>query len=106
MPGPNMTLAEVAAELGRSPDWLGRQWANLCQTDDMPLPVRAIGMLAWNRAQFYAWLDRDLPPEMRTSAMAYRAAAAAAAAAHHIHPDTIEQEASRARLDDRLGLNR
>lgn len=104
MPGPHLTAAELAAELGVSRDWVYRNWPTECARG-MPMPVRDGGNLAWNRAQFYAWLDRDLDEKTRVAAMAYRAAAAAAAGAPHTHDDTTAIERDRAALSGRLGVN-
>lgn len=104
MPGPHLTAAELAAELGVSRDWVYRHWSTECARG-MPMPVRENANLIWNRAQIYAWLDRDLAPDQRVAAMAYRAAAAAAAAAGHAHADTTAIERDRAALDQSLGVN-
>jgi predicted DNA-binding transcriptional regulator AlpA len=74
-----LTLTEVAAELGRSPSWLQSNWKKMVARHGMPAPVIEGGLLSWSAAQFYAWLDRDLPDELRPVAAAYRAALAAAA---------------------------
>lgn len=70
----SLTATQVAAELGRSRDWLYDHWRNLVAHEKMPPPVGEAGCLAWNSGQFYAWLDRDLAPQQRAAAAAYRAA--------------------------------
>ena len=104
MPGPHMTAKEVADDIGRSLSWLYSNWQDECQRKDMPLPMHAHGVLVWDRAQFYAWKDRDLKPDLRTAAMAYRAAAAAAAKTAHVSNDTTEIDRSRAALNAKLGI--
>ncbi|MFP3921950.1 MAG: hypothetical protein ACLFU3_09625 [Dichotomicrobium sp.] len=74
-----LTLNEVAAELGRSPSWLASNWKKLVARHGMPAPVIEGGLLSWSAAQLYAWMDRDLPDDLKPVAAAYRAALAAAA---------------------------
>jgi predicted DNA-binding transcriptional regulator AlpA len=81
MSGPTLTLAEVAQELGRSPDWLYENWRRLLRTERLPRPLQMQHPYIWSRAQIYAWIDRDLPAEQRIAAAAYRAAETAALAA-------------------------
>lgn len=79
MPARALTLAETAAELGRSADWLQRRWQHLASKQGFPAPVLgAAPPLRWSAAQVYAWLDRDLPPKQRLAAAAFRAALEAA----------------------------
>lgn len=70
----SLTATQVAAEFGRSRDWLYAHWQRLVASEKMPPPVQEDGCLAWNAAQFYAWLDRDLTPPQRAACAAYRAA--------------------------------
>jgi predicted DNA-binding transcriptional regulator AlpA len=70
----SLTALQVAAELGRSRDWLYEHWRDLVAREKMPPPVGEAGCLAWNAAQFYAWLDRDLTLAQRAACAAYRAA--------------------------------
>ena len=70
----SLTALQVAAELGRSRDWLYENWRGLVAREKMPMPVGESGCLAWNAAQFYAWLDRDLTVAQRAACAAYRAA--------------------------------
>jgi predicted DNA-binding transcriptional regulator AlpA len=70
----SLTATQVAAELGRSRDWLYANWRQLVTDEKMPPPVGEQGCLAWNAAQFYAWLDRGLTPAQRAACAAYRAA--------------------------------
>jgi hypothetical protein len=76
-----LTTAEVAAELGRSLDWLYRNWLALHEDEGMPGPIhggqRAREPMVWSAAQLWAWLDRDLPPPMRAATAAFRIAEAA-----------------------------
>ena len=97
----HLTADEVAAELGRSADWLYRQWPVLVRDKGLPPPV-AERPLAWSAAQFFVWLDRDLTPQQQAATAAYRAAAAAYVLSH-IDPDAGRDiDASRARLDRRF----
>lgn len=79
MPVRALLADEVAAELGRSLDWLYRNRHRLVRERKFPAPILEgdRGELAWSAAQVYAWLDRDLTPPQRAAAAAYRAAAAA-----------------------------
>lgn len=100
----HLTAAELAAELGRSVDWLYDNWGRLVAEKRLPPPVSGAdgGALAWSAAQVYAMLDRDLPPRIQAAAAAYRAAAAAYVTTHIDPSDARAQAASRARLDRRL----
>lgn len=91
-----LSLADVARELGRSEDWVARNWQHLADRKGMPRPLHPNGTLAWSSPGFYAWLDKDLPPALRPHAAAYRAAFAAALAP----ADDVAQ--SRATLDARF----
>lgn len=75
----HLTAAELAGELGRSTDWLYRNWKALVITGRIPKPIMGDGGgdLAWSAAQVYAILDADLTPPQRAAAAAYRAASAA-----------------------------
>lgn len=103
MPGPALSAGELAEELRRSERWLYDRWRDLCKKHGMPAPLLAGATpLTWSRAQIYAWLDRDLTPQQRLAAQAYRAAAAAAAGARHIPADTLIEDEHRAALDRRF----
>lgn len=78
MPGPTLTLAELADELGRRENWVSRNWPDMVQRRELPPPISTNKPHIWNRAQVYAYLDQHLPREMRAAAAAYRAAFAAA----------------------------
>lgn len=100
MPGPHMTIAELADELGRSTSWLYDNWRSLCKRERMPHPLHGGATpLVWSRAQVIAWLDRDLSPPEKLAAQAYRAAAAAAAGARTISSDDLAVANHRAELD-------
>ncbi len=73
-----LTVRDVARELGRSEDWLARNWHYLCDKQGMPRPLHPNGTLTWSPPAFYAWLDKDLPPSLKPHAAAYRAAFLAA----------------------------
>lgn len=76
-----LSADEVARELGMSRRTLQRRQDELIARHGMPPPMPYGSAPAWNRAAFYAWLDRDLPEPMKIAASAYRAAAAAASVA-------------------------
>jgi predicted DNA-binding transcriptional regulator AlpA len=89
-----LTADQVAAEFGRSKDWLYDNHARLAREQKMPKPLHDGGELAWDPAQFYAWKDRGLPKELRAAAAAYRAAFAAYAG-HDAKADDEETEIAR-----------
>lgn len=96
-----LTAADVAAELGRSVDWLHRHWRQLVKSKQLPEPLlgRDGGELSWSAAQVYAVLDRGLTPRQQAAAAAYRAAAEAYV--FGASPEAAAIAASRARLDRR-----
>lgn len=98
----SLNVAEVAAEMGRSTQWVYTHWRRLAAKEGMPMPVRGEDPpLMWSAAQFYAWLDRDLPEKLKASAAAFRAAAAA-----YVNRDDANEaadiDAARAELDRRF----
>jgi predicted DNA-binding transcriptional regulator AlpA len=79
MPGPTLTVPELAAELGRRESWLYDNWRKLCGRHRMPPPLhQGDPPLVWDRAQIMAWKDRQLSRPEQVAAAAFRAAAAAA----------------------------
>lgn len=75
-----MTAEELADEIGRTADWVYRNWRDQVVNRKLPRPLHnGIKPLAWSRAHVYAFLDKDLTAAQRTAAAAFRAAAAAAA---------------------------
>lgn len=80
MPGPTMTAAELADELGRETAWIYRHWRTEAARRIIPHPLHGgAAPLTWSRAHVYAFLDRELTAGQRAIAAAFRAAAAAAA---------------------------
>ena len=75
-----LSLRDVARELGRTEDWVQRNWQQLVADKKMPPPLHPTGSLQWSAPGFFAWLDRDLPAPLRPHAAAYRAAYDAATA--------------------------
>ena len=69
----HLTIDDVANELGRSRDWMYRNWPTLVAKDQMPKPIGK-HPLVWNDAQIYAWIDRQLDPNMKAASAAMRAA--------------------------------
>lgn len=94
------TLAETAAELGRSADWLEDNWSRLVREKGMPMPLHEKGHKVWSAAHLYGWMDRDLTPRQRIAAAAYRAAVEAAMPAARREADAIAD--ARNRLDDKF----
>ena len=76
-------------------EWLHDNRAKL-EKNGMPSPLPGDRPLVWDRAQIYAWKDRNLRRELRIAAMAYRAAEEAAR--NSTMTDDVEA-ADRARLD-------
>ena len=95
-----LTAAEMGAEFGRSAAWIYANWERLVSDNIIPPPLKEAGHLVWSKAQVWAYLDRDLPPKMRSLVAAHRAAeeAAAKAPADYAAGDVIER--------DRAELNR
>lgn len=56
-----MPLAELAARLGRSRDWLYRHRNRLHADDGLPPPLTRGGRPMWDRASIEAWLTRHHP---------------------------------------------
>lgn len=100
MPGPTLTAAELAAELGRPAAWLYANRDRLQAREKMPAPLHGGAQpLTWSRAQIVAWLDRALTPQQRIAAAAFRAAAAAAATTALVSDTSLEEDAARIKLD-------
>lgn len=82
---PTLTVRETAKLIGRSADWLYRNWRHLHGTDGFPPPILSHsgkgGGLTWSRLQVYAWLDRELAPELAERVAVLRLAADALAGA-------------------------
>ncbi len=91
----SLDVHQVAAELGRSGDWLYGNWRDLVKARKLPPPVVEKGGLAWNAAQVYAVLDKPLTRDQRIAAAAFRAALAAA-------EREPEVAAGRRRLEERF----
>lgn len=77
---PALTLRDVAAELGRSTDWLKHHWRGEVRAGRLPAPIHERGGLVWSAPVLHAFLVRDQPPEIQAAAAAYRAALSAALA--------------------------
>lgn len=94
-----LNLTDTAALVGRSADWLRENWHDISKALKFPPPIHEAGTLVWDRAQVYAWLDRDRPMRERAFAAAFRAAYDAASASDADLDDTVA--ASRRELDRR-----
>lgn len=70
-------LQDLAAELGRSPDWLYANWRQLVARDGLPPPIFSTGTLTWQAVHIWAWLDKSLPARLRRRVEALRLAEAA-----------------------------
>ncbi len=71
-----LNTAQLAAQIGKSKDWVYHNWKKLVQ-DGMPPPIQD-GQLIWSAVQVYAWLDRNLSDDLKITVAAYRAATEAA----------------------------
>jgi hypothetical protein len=89
-----LTADQVAAEFGRPKEWLYDNWRKLVRDKKMPRPLHDAGTLSWSAAQFYAWLDRDLPKDQKAAVAALRAVYTAATAAHAGHDPRADDEAA------------
>jgi predicted DNA-binding transcriptional regulator AlpA len=106
-----LSAKEVAAEFGKSADWLYGHWPRLVKEKRLPRPISGLmgsnEALKWNSAQVFAYLDRDLPAAMKTATAAHRAAALAAqeACMNHATDHAIDVSVADAamRLDQRFG---
>ena len=82
---PTIGAAEVARLLGRSTDWLYRNYAMLQSRDGFPPPILRHGELAWATVHLHAWLDRQLPACLQEAVRAIRLAEAALAETDQQH---------------------
>lgn len=69
-----LTVHGVAALLGRSPDWVYRNWKQLVGGEKFPPPILPDGELTWLRHHVLAWLDRNLSAELRRQVAVVRIA--------------------------------
>jgi hypothetical protein len=100
-----MSASQLAAELGRKPEWLRAHWQRLVRERRIPKPIAGAdgGPLSWNTAQVSAFLDRELPVALRSAAAAYRAALAAAELELVTnHSEELATVEARQRLDARF----
>lgn len=89
-----LTADQVAAELGRSKEWLYDNHKRLTRDKKMPRPIVDGGTLTWSAAHFYAWLDRDLPKDQKAAVAALRAVYDAAMKAFVTHDPRADDEAA------------
>ncbi len=91
MPGPTLTLSELADEIGRSESYVYEHHRAMAKRREIPHPLNGgKPPLAWSRAQLYALQDRDLTREERIAAAAFRVAAAAASATRLTNKGDLE----------------
>lgn len=97
-----LTIHDIGRELGRTADWVSRNWDKLVREGKLPPPLLEGGPPTWDAAQVYAVRDRKLTPQQRVFAAAFRAAqdAAATAPAERLHENEIARD--RERLDRRF----
>lgn len=98
---------DVAAALGRSVDWLYTHWRDLVEKQGMPRPIHGGGRggdLIWSEIQFYCWLDRDLPKDLREHAAAMRAAIIAIRGSPRASDDARRIDDWKRKLDERFKL--
>lgn len=86
-----LSVRDVAAELGRSADWVLRN-RDALERKGMPRPVIDTAPYTWNAIQFYAWLDRDLPPAVSERCAVIRAARTALASTAYTQNTTDTEE--------------
>jgi hypothetical protein len=98
-----MTIDDLAAELGRTREWLSDHWRRMVKEKKLPAPLLERGSPTWDRAQVYAVRDKALPPAARPMAAAFRAAMDAAHATPEDAAYHDEEAADRRRLDARFG---
>lgn len=104
MPGPTLTVDELAAELGRSTKWVYLEWGRLCGRERMPMPLHnGASPLVWDRAQIMAWKDKPLTLQQRALAAAFRCAAEAAEGQLLTHNGNARVAADKAALDQMFG---
>lgn len=76
MPDPlnplTLTLAEVAALLGKSTDWLYRHRSELERDHGFPPPIPLLRV--WERAAVVRWLELQRPPHLRPDPLGGRPA--------------------------------
>lgn len=97
-----LTAEEVAAQFGHSRTWIYENWRRLVAEKRLPPPLEEAGHLVWSAAQVYAYLDKDLPENLRALTAAHRAAMDAAAAAPKNFANDQTVESHRAALDARF----
>lgn len=103
MPGPTLTVSELAEEIGRKASYVYDNWRELAKKRVIPHPLNGgAAPLAWSRAQVYALLDRALTRDERLAAQSYRAAAAAAANVRHTNAGELEDAEWGSKLDARF----
>lgn len=104
MPGPTLTVEELAEEIGRKPTWLYDNWREEVAAKRLPAPLNGSrAPLTWDRAQVHAVRDKALTPAERFAAAAIRAAYAAAEEQRLTHGGAQRIAADRAALDQRFG---
>lgn len=105
MPGPTLTVDELAAEIGRKSSWVYDNWKSEAQAGRLPKPLHdGRAPLVWSRAQVIACIDRDLTRPARITAQAYRAALAAAEEAHAAARRQPIVDTATARINAMLGI--
>lgn len=105
MPARALTAEELAAEFGRSKQWIYEHWKRLVAEGRLPPPLMEAGHLVWSKAQVWAYLDKPLPPKFQGLVAAHRACldVARTTPAERIGDEVIERD--RERLNRRLLAN-
>ena len=106
MPGPTLTVDELAEEIGRKTSWVYDNWRAEAAAGRLPQPLHdGRPPLIWSRAQVVAIIDRGLSRPVRIAAQAYRAAEAAAEEAHAAGRRAPIVEDATARINAMLGIS-
>lgn len=103
MPGPTLTVSELADEIGRSVSYVYEHWRDMAKRKEIPHPLNGgRAPLAWSRAQLYALIDKSLTRDERIAAAAFRAAAAAAAETRLTNKGELEVLEATEKLNQRF----
>lgn len=92
-----LTLEDLALEYGRTRTWMADNWSDLVAKGKLPKPMTDRTPV-WDAAQVYALRDKDLTPQQRIVAAAFRAAMDVA----HVTRATFQDQAA----DDRALMER
>lgn len=69
-----LSAADTAAAINRTTDWFYANWPRLVKDHGFPVPIMGERPYAWDPTHVEAWLDRDLPDELRARVAQLRGA--------------------------------